>query len=237
VRALLLAAGHGLRLRPLTNTIPKCLVPIGGEPLLETWLRRLDRAGIEKFLINTHYLAGAVEQHVKNSSFGKKIAIAYEGTLLGTAGTLINNLGFFEGRDGMLVHADNWCLADFDQFIKAHHARPDDCVVTMMAFRTSTPESCGILEIDDRNVVVGFHEKVTTPPGNLANGAVYILSAEFQEELRRKYSDAVDFSTEILPNFLGRIFSVEVSEPFIDIGTPTSYAAACKIAKTMGDYW
>ena len=61
MRALLLAAGLGTRLRPLTDTMPKCLVPIKGRPLLSIWLERLTQAGIGPFLINTHYLANQVE--------------------------------------------------------------------------------------------------------------------------------------------------------------------------------
>jgi mannose-1-phosphate guanylyltransferase len=74
-----------------------------------------------------------------------------------------------------LIHADNYCLADFTAFQQAHYNRPPECLMT---FRTDNPSSCGILELDERGVVIGFHEKVASPPGNLANGAVYILSAE-----------------------------------------------------------
>jgi len=65
MRALLLAAGLGTRLRPLTDTVPKCLVPIKGQPLLGIWLDRLSKAGIGPFLINTHYLAEQVADFIK----------------------------------------------------------------------------------------------------------------------------------------------------------------------------
>ena len=61
MRAILLAAGLGTRLRPITDKIPKCLVPINGKPLIDYWLEQLTKAGIEKFLINTHYLHEKVE--------------------------------------------------------------------------------------------------------------------------------------------------------------------------------
>ena len=226
MRALLLAAGLGTRLRPLTNTIPKCLVPIKGQPLLGIWLERLTQAGIGPFLVNTHYLAEQVDTFIETSAYKEQVRRVNEPELHGTAGTLIANLDFFQGEDGMLIHADNYCLADFTAFQQAHTNRPPECVITMMTFRTDDPSSCGIVELDDRRVVIGFHEKVTNPPGNLANGAVYILSAALLERMGKDLHTVQDFSTEVLHRFVGRIYSYETSEVFLDVGTPETYEQA-----------
>ena len=223
MRAILLAAGLGTRLRPLTNTIPKCLVSIHEKPLLQIWLENLSHYGIAPFLVNTHYLSGQVEEFIKNSTFEDQVLLFHENQLLGTAGTLINNLAFFQGEDGLLIHADNYCLANFKEFMIAHSKRPTNCVMTMMIFRTETPSSCGIVELNKNGVVIGFHEKVKTPPGNLANGAIYLLSREFLEILGSDYSNASDFSTEIIHQFIGQIYSYETPELFIDVGSPESY--------------
>lgn len=226
MRAILLAAGCGTRLRPLTDKMPKCLVPIKGKPLLEIWLERLAEAGIGPFLINTHYLSGQVKAYIESSSYQKQVNLVHEQALQGTAGTLIANLDFFQGEDGWLIHADNYCLADFAAFVQAHLERPPECLLTMMTFRTDTPSSCGIVELNERGVVVGFHEKVAAPPGNLANGAVYILSAELLENMGRDLYSVNDFSTDVLPQLLGKIYTYETSGVFMDIGTPESYAKA-----------
>lgn len=223
MRAILLAAGLGTRLRPLTNTLPKCLVPIKGKPLLEIWLERLTQAGMGPFLVNTHYLAKQVEAFIEVSPYREQVRLVHELELNGTAGTLIENLDFFQGEDGMLIHADNYCLADFSAFEQAHLNRPPECVMTMMTFRTDTPSTCGIVELDERGVVIGFHEKVANPPGNLANGAVYILSAELLDMMGKELHAVKDFSTEVLHRFVGRIFTYETKEPFIDIGTMQAY--------------
>jgi mannose-1-phosphate guanylyltransferase len=228
MRAILLAAGFGTRLRPLTNTMPKCLVPIHGQPLLGIWLERLTQAGIGPFLVNTHYLADQVEQFIAASPYRDQVTLVHEPTLLGTAGTLMANLDFFQGEDGLLIHADNYCLADFREFIEAHRQRPPNCLLTMMTFCTDTPSSCGIVELDDRGVVVDFHEKVANPPGNLASGAIYLLSAQFFEFTKSQLSRVNDFSTEILPQFLGRIYSFQTIATFIDVGTPASYSKVNK---------
>lgn len=223
MRAMLLAAGHGTRLRPLTDTIPKCLVPIKGKPLLQIWLERLQAAGVEPFLVNTHYLPEQVERFVTESLFRDRVMLVHEEVLRGTAGTLIANLDFFQGEDGMLIHADNYCLADLGEFLRAHETRPVDCVMTMMTFRTDSPSSCGIVELDDRGVVVAFHEKVASPPGNLANGAVYVLSADLLAAIAANAAHVHDFSTEILGGLVGRIYTYETRAVFTDIGTPEAY--------------
>jgi mannose-1-phosphate guanylyltransferase len=230
MRALLLAAGFGTRLRPLTDTVPKCLVPIGGKHLLAIWLERLMSAGVGPFLLNTHYLPEQVETFVKASPYRRHVTLVNEPVLLGTAGTLLGNLDFFAGGDGLLIHADNYCLADLSTFIAAHHARPRQCVMTMMAFRTPTPASCGILEVDAQHVVTAFHEKVAKPLGNLANGAVYCLSAAMLDEIGTGCPLVKDFSTEVVPRFMGRILAYETASVFMDIGTPESYTEANRLA-------
>ena len=222
-RALLLAAGYGTRLRPITNTTPKCLVPIKGKPLLQIWLERLSDVGTSFFLVNTHYLADQVNKFIENSTFTEQISVANEPYLLGTAGTLLNNLDFFKEEDGLLIHSDNICLADMTAFYMAHNERPKECVVTMMTFQTDNPSECGIVELDYRGVVIGFHEKVKNPPGNLANGAVYILSKEFLEMMKNEFAHATDFSTQILGKLIGKIYTYETPEIFMDIGTPEMY--------------
>lgn len=221
-----MAAGYGTRLRPLTNTIPKCLVPIKGKPLLEIWLERLTEAGIGSLLINTHYLADKVNAFIAESPYRDRVTLVREPVLLGTAGTLMANLDFFQGEDGLLIHADNYCLADFRSFVAAHKQRPPECLLTLMTFRTDTPSTCGIVELDSQNIVVGFHEKVADPPGNLASGAICILSKELLQWMEDKKGQFHDFSSEILPLFLKKIYSYETENVFIDIGSREAYQKA-----------
>lgn len=228
MRALLLAAGLGTRLRPLTDTTPKCLMPVRGKPLLDIWLEDLSRAGVGPFLVNTHYLAEHVRRYVAESRFADQVQLVHEPELLGTAGTLNRNLDFFADGEGLLIHADNYCEADLAAFLRAHETRPAGCVMTMMTFATSNPSACGIVELDPRGVVIGFHEKKPDPPGNLANGAVYILSAELIELMRTRFAAATDFSTEVIPQLVGRIHTYETRETFVDIGSVAAYEALQK---------
>ncbi len=227
MRVLLLAAGHGSRLRPITNTIPKCLVPIAGKPLLDYWLERLFAyPGIERVLINTHWLADAVVAHVQSSPFRDRIDLVQEDTLLGTGGTIVKNRAWLGQETVLVAHADNLTLFDLAQFITSHAARPPDTVMSMLAFRTDTPHSCGILELDDTGTVIKFHEKVENPPGNLANAAVYLLEKDVIDYAVSLDRPIIDLSTEIIPEFVGKIFSVETPSYHRDIGTPESLSQA-----------
>ena len=226
MRALLLAAGMGSRLRPITDTIPKCLVPIHGRPLLAYWLDLIFEAGIERALINTHYLANQVNAFVETSKWRDRIDLVYEPELLGTGGTIWSNRDYLRGGDFLLAHADNLTDFDVEAFEQAHRNRPTDCAMTMLSFRTDDPRSCGVLELDENGIVVAFHEKVENPPGNLANGAVYIFTDEIFKILSRLEGPFIDLSTEVIPDLVGRILAFETSGYHRDIGNQESLRRA-----------
>lgn len=225
-RAVLLAAGLGTRLRPITDKIQKCLVPIKGKPLIEYWLENLTNANVGAFLINSHYFHEQMEEYVANSKYKEKIRLAYESKLLLTGGTILANADFVCNEPFLVAHADNLSFCDFDAFFRAHEQRPSGCEITMMIFETDTPKSCGIVELDASGVVVGFFEKVDNPPSNLANGAVYIFEPSVIEFMRSFNKKEVDISTEVLPHFIGKTYTFKNSVYHRDIGTIESFALA-----------
>jgi mannose-1-phosphate guanylyltransferase len=226
LKALLLAAGLGTRLRPITDSLPKCLVPIHGKPLLEYWLRMLSEGGVRPILVNLHYFADKVRAYIETSEFRRHVFTVYEEKLLGTAGTLYRNRAFFGREPMMLIHADNLSRFDVRAFIDRHEKRPPGCAITMMTFRTTAPESCGIVALDERGVVTAFHEKVSNPPGTIANGAVYILEPSIFDFLEGLGKETIDFSTEVIPHYLGKIFTFHNSVYHRDIGTMESLKQA-----------
>ena len=231
MKALLLAAGLGTRLRPITNTIPKCLVPINNKPLLQYWLDNLSNIGINDFLINTSYLPNQVKEYVSSSKYKDNITLVHEEELLNTGGTILKNKNFFNNETFMLVHADNLSFCDFNKFIQSHKNRPSGCEITMMLFQTDQPKNCGIVELDKNNIVQKFHEKVENPPSNLANGAVYICEASIFNFLESLDKKDIDFSNDVLPKFLGKINTYLNNTYHRDIGTPQSYKLAQKEVK------
>ncbi len=226
MRILLLAAGLGTRLAPITNTVPKCLVEIDGRPLLGYWLELLGKNGFKDILVNLHYLPQCVKEYVAQSPYDANITTVYEDKLLGTGGTILNNKAFFQGGPIMVVHADNLSLFDPRAFVAAFENRPPQVDITMMTFRTDAPETCGIVELDRNGVVQAFHEKVKNPPGNLANAAVYILAPAVMTFIESLGKTEVDFSTEVLPRYLWRINTFENTVYHRDIGSMKSLEIA-----------
>jgi mannose-1-phosphate guanylyltransferase len=226
MRALLLAAGLGMRLRPLTERVPKCLVPIRGKPLLAYWLDLLLPNGVECALVNTHYLAEAVRRFAAESPWRERIALAHEEHLLGTGGTVLRNRQFFQGQAFMVAHADNLTRFDVPAFVRRHQQRPPGTLITMMTFRTDAPQTCGIVEEDSRGVVTAFHEKVAKPPGDRANAAVYVFDPQIIDFLASLGKEVIDLSTEVVPAFLGRICTFHNSDYHRDIGTAESLRSA-----------
>ena len=217
--ALLLAAGRGERLRPLTDAWPKCLMPISGTPLLEYWLGMIHDERIPDVYVNTHYLADIVNEFLDRPRFRSWVTRLYEPQLRGTAGSLISNYPILKGKTVLLIHADNWCPCNLRDFIEFHlYRRPKRCPVTMMTFETDSPAECGVVQLGRDGVVQSFYEKVENAPSNLANGAVYILEPEVLDFLASE-ADAKDFSVEVIPHFLGRIATWKNNGIHRDIGS------------------
>lgn len=220
IKALLLSGGYGTRLRPLTEKIPKCLIEINGKPILEHWLTKLEEIGCDACLINTHYLSEKVHKFIKERKKSRmSIKEVYEKELYGTAGTLIKNSDFFEDCNILMIHTDNMTNFDLRELILANKQRPKNCLLTMLTFTTDFPQSCGIVIKNDLQVLVNFLEKTADPPSNIANGAVYIFDQEFLNILKIDIPNAKDFSLEVIPKYLGRIFTYHTDKLLIDIGT------------------
>ena len=231
MKALLLAAGLGTRLQPLTDHTPKCLIEIDGKPLLEHWITMLVNGGVYPLLVNLHHHAEKVANYINISSNKEFVTTVYEEKLLGTAGTLLKNKSFFANERKeqlMLVHADNLSIFNVQAFVNSHKNRPTGCEITMMTFKTRTPHTCGIIETDEKGCVQAFHEKVANPPGDMANGAVYIAEPSIFDFLASLNKEFIDFSTEVIPNLIGRINTFHNDVYHRDIGTIENYKMACQ---------
>lgn len=228
IKALLLAAGYGTRLRPLTNTLPKCLVKIKGKPLMSYWLEMFQSGGIEEVMVNTHYLPEAVKKFILNSKHSAKITLRHEIELLGTGGTLLANREYFSAAPFLVAHADNLTRFDMSDFLNAHKNRPTGVEITMMTFLTDSPSSCGIVELNQDGIAIAFHEKVQNAPSNYANAAVYIMEPSVLEFIASLGKPVIDLSTEVLPFYLGRMKCYLNQDYHRDIGTIESLEKAEK---------
>lgn len=220
MKAVLLAAGQGRRLRPLTHATPKCLVTVAGRTLLDRWLDTLAAVGADEVLVNTHHLAGRVRAHVRARSGPPVVHLVEEPVLLGSAGTLRANAGFVADEELFLcVNADNLTTYDPAHLVDAHRA--GGAVATLTLFRTPHPTRCGIVDVRD-GMVVDFEEKPRNPRSDLANAGIYAFSPPALELIPAAApGQAVDIGFHLLPRLVGRARAVELppGTTLTDIGT------------------
>lgn len=223
MKAFLLAAGIGSRLRPVTDTVPKCMVTIDDRPLLDIWLDALDRAGVDEVLVNLHHLPDVVRRHVATRTGSPAVRLVFEPELLGSAGTLLANRAWVAGEELFLAcNADN--LTDFDlrDLIDAHRAA--SVIATLTAFHSENPSAGGVLEADDAGRVIAFTEKPERPASDLVNAGMYAFSPAVLDEVVQ--APPVDIGYHLLPLLIGRARVVPVDGYFRDIGTPEAYRRA-----------
>jgi D,D-heptose 1,7-bisphosphate phosphatase len=225
VKALLLAGGLGTRLRPLTDTIPKCLVPVAGRPLLDVWVDHLAEAGIREARINTHALADPVRTYIESVNSGGRFLLveSYEPALLGSAGTVSANVDLADDADQIvIVYADNLSDIDLRPLLAFHRTHGDP--FTMVLFRAPNPRACGIAELDDAGRIVSFVEKPEQPATDLANAGLYVVDAGAYREIAAMR--AFDLGFEVLPRFVGRMRGWVWGGYHLDIGTHEALARA-----------
>jgi mannose-1-phosphate guanylyltransferase len=229
IKALILAAGKGTRLRPLTDTIPKCLVPIAGRPLLGYWLEKLMECGVKECLINTHAHKRQMRRYIAafNDNGNLRLIESHEPTLLGSAGTVSANADFAEDAEQVIIiYADNFSNVDLSEMLSFHlgHNEP----LTMLLFESEDPSRCGIAQMDETGRIIDFIEKPSHPSGNLANGGVYIIDSSLYRKIAE--ARAFDLGFDVLPRLAGRMKGWVWPGYHRDIGTIEAYLQAVQDA-------
>ena len=216
-KAVLLAGGLGTRLRPLTDNVPKCLVPIAGRPLLDYWFSALQAAGIHDVLINTHHLRSQVTEFIQHKNEQSwSVTESWEPELLGSAGTIRANRDWCQDAEHcLIIYADNLSTVELSPFLTFHESHSDP--FSMMLFRTENPTACGIATLDTNNCITDFVEKPSQPTSNLANGGLYAVTANAWREIADM--NAFDLGFDVLPSFIGRMRGWEFNGFHLDIGT------------------
>jgi mannose-1-phosphate guanylyltransferase len=223
MKAFLLAAGHGTRLRPITNTIPKCLVPIRGVPLLSIWLELCRKFGIDEVLINVHAHAAVVRDFLRENANGIRAQVVEEEELLGSAGTLRHNRGWIAAEELFWVfYADVLCQPDLGEMLELHLRRRP--TATLGVYEVPDPSRCGIVSTDADGIIQQFVEKPCLPIGNLAFAGVMIAAPEIIDMI--PHSRPADIGFHVLPRLIGRMQAYRISSYVIDIGTMENYQTA-----------
>jgi mannose-1-phosphate guanylyltransferase len=223
MKAFLLAAGSGTRLRPLTDRIPKCLAPIRGVPILNIWLELCRRAGIRELLVNLHAQAEMVRSVLQEGHNGIKVILSEEEVLQGSAGTLRANRQWVASEpEFWVLYADVLTTLDLNKMLAAHRRR--NLAATIGLSQVNDPSRCGVVTFDEAMVATEFVEKPERPKSNWAFSGLLIGTPDLLDAIPRQCP--ADLGFDVLPKLVGRMLAYPISDYLVDIGTMGSYQAA-----------
>jgi len=234
-RAIVLAAGEGTRLRPLTLDRPKPMVPIDGKPLLEYTLKWLRGYGIQDVAINLHYRPEVIPHYFGDgSALDLCITYSHEDVILGTAGAVRKMAGFLNEGPLVVVYGDVLTDLDLGALLDFHLqtiARDPSAGVTMSLYHVSNPTEVGLVGLDDHGRVTCFVEKPKPEEvfTDLANTGVLIIEPNVVAHIPPNVF--YDFGLHLFPQLLqsgvamyGWVIPDETY--LLDIGTLEKYAQA-----------
>jgi mannose-1-phosphate guanylyltransferase len=224
LRALVLAAGYGERLRPLTDDRPKPMIEIGGKPILRYNLELLARAGIREAAINLHYRPESIRERLGSECAGVALTYAYEPELLGTAGAARNLEPFLRDDDFVVIYGDNLSTIDLAKLLAAHRA--NDADVTLAVFHRDDVGSSGIVELDANDRITRFLEK---PRGDeifsrWVNAGYMVAKPGVLDAIPA--DSPSDFGRDVFPQLLARgdrMYGYRMTEDLWWIDSPADY--------------
>ncbi len=224
MKALFLAGGMGTRLKPLTDEIPKPMVPIMNKPLLERSFENLRKCGICDIVISTGYKSKYIKEYFGNGSkFGLKIEYIYEDIPLGTGGAIKKTGQLFD--DTFLVfNADILCNMDFTELVKFHKSK--SAAITIAVTQVKNPSAYGVIEYDISGYALSFTEKPQADKikSDYINAGVYVFEPAMLKEIPE--DRPVSIEREIFPALLQKGHKIAVHKCcsyWMDIGTPGKY--------------
>jgi mannose-1-phosphate guanylyltransferase len=226
MQALILAGGAGTRLRPLTSTIPKPVVPLVGRPFISYMLQWLRRHGVDDVILGCGFMAGAVRGVLGDGSgLGIRLRYLEEPTPLGTGGALKFAEALLDERFFML---NGDVLTDMDLTAQLEQHERTGARATLALYPVEDPSAYGLVRMGADGAVSEFLEK----PGldelatNLINAGAYILEREVLEGMPPAGTN-VSIEREVFPTLVDRgLYGYEASGYWLDIGTPDRYLRA-----------
>lgn len=227
MKAMILAAGRGIRLRPLTWTLPKPMLPVGGRPLLEHHIELLRAHGVTDITINLHHKPEVIREHLGDGSgLGARITYSYEKSLLGSAGAIKKVESTFD-RPFYILYGDVLLDLDLTAFSSFHRAR--GAALTMAVYPTEEPTRCGIAMMDDDGRVRRFREKPAAHEVFSAWASAGAFVAEPEVLLFIPRHTPFDIGGDLIPRLIDLgwpVYGFAREAYFLDIGSPERYQQA-----------
>ncbi|MCG8457620.1 MAG: NTP transferase domain-containing protein [Holophagales bacterium] len=228
-RSLVLSAGFGTRLRPLTLECPKPLLTVGLEPVVGHTLRRLHAAGCEAAVLNLHHLGDAIESHLGRSYFGLPLVYSREDPIQGTLGALAPVRDLLSAANAViLVNGDSLCSWPFEALLRRHR-RTAAAATLLLLDRAPDPALGGGVGVDGRGRVTRLREYRSVGEVRRTHifAGAHVLSPELLERVPAGFGDIVEHLYQPILEAGERIESLVTRRRWHDLGTPERYLDAC----------
>lgn len=226
--AVLLVGGQGTRLRPLTVTTPKPMLPTAGVPFLEHLLVRARDAGVDHAILSTSYRPEVFEGYFGDGGdLGLKISYVTEPEPLGTGGAIRNVLDHLRGDDVLVFNGDVLCGLDVSALVAAHRERRADVTLYLTEVVDARAFGCVPIEADGR--VTAFLEKMPEPVTNRINAGCYVFAPGVVERIPA--GRPVSVERETFPSLLAegaRVYGHVDTSYWLDLGTPAAFVQGCR---------
>ncbi len=226
IKAMVMAAGMGSRLEPITLRFPKPLIPVMNMPLMDIILSQLHSIGVNEVISNTYYLADQIIDRYTNNKLGIKFSSIKETELSGTAGGVKKCQFFFdEGEDFVVMSGDILTTADIKKGIEIHKKSGAIATIGVKQVPHEQVSHFGVVVTDENGFITEFQEKpaLEEAKSNLINTGIYIFNYKIFDYIPE--NTFYDFAKNVFPKLLeeGQINTFEVKEYWNDIGTIGQY--------------
>lgn len=231
MRAMILAAGFGTRLRPLTSDLPKPLLPVGDRPLIHYTLLLLKRYGITEVIINLHHHGKKIADALGDgAALGMKIRYSWEQQILGTGGGIKHAAEFLSGGTFLLINSDILIDLNLDKLVEYHHRRK--ATVSMVLRADPDVAAYGAIELDGRDRVrriLGRGSQTGGPLRQFMFTGAHILEPSVLEWIPDKgFSSITDIYIAMLQRD-EKLFGYVMKGAWMDLGTPERYQEANRL--------
>lgn len=226
IKAMVMAAGMGSRLEPITLMIPKPLIPVMNRPLMDIILSQLKKVGVKEVISNTYYLAEQIIDRYKDNNLGVKFSHIKEEELSGTAGGVKKCQFFFdEGEDFIVMSGDILTTADIKKAVDFHKKSKAIATIGVKQIPHEQVSHFGVVVTDKDGYITEFQEKpsVDEAKSNLINTGIYIFNYKIFDYIPE--NTFYDFAKNVFPKLVDekQINTFEVDEYWNDIGTISQY--------------
>ncbi len=237
MKAMLLAAGRGERLRPLTETLPKPMIQVAGKPLISHTLSYLKRCGVREVIVNLHHLGESIQEYVGDGrQWGLRVLYSWERKLLGTGGGIQKAAPHLFGSSFLVMNADILVELDLKDVLRFHGE--NHAAVTMVLRRDPEAERYGVIETDGYGLVRQILGRLPVPPGpwnRLMFTGVHVLEPEvfgYMTGQQNAFS-IIDVYLDML-RAGERIMGYEMNGFWTDLGTPARYEGLERMLEDHG---